>query len=521
MNMYDFVFGGSYRPEAVAVIDEHDRHWSYEQLDDHAAHLAAYLEHTTSEQDRCLIYAENGWFWLCAYLACLRSGRIAVPVAPQCTDAALRHILRNASPGVAFVDAPRLEQLLKCVDKSVSVVCEEDSDSSETVCWSEAAALVPSDKPAAMAEETIATILYTGGNSDDPRGVILSHRNLAAACMALIERLALSDYDRTLTAVSLSDAFGITGALSVLRVGGSVMFDSLPLEPQRALSRMTRCHCTAIASTSAVFQALLSHSAFSGSAMPSMRYLEHVGGKAPMGLIAQLQHKFPNVSIHVMYGMAEAGGALAGVPPQLAITKASSAGEPLPHVQIQVLDDYGHVLPPGQTGQIVAESPAIAAGYWKDPELSRQKFRKGRLHTGDLGMLDADGALQVVGRAEDFVSLGGVSVTTAEIEQAISLFPGMRENAVLSRHDDLLADSVVLVAVHPRGEEVRQQLMDFCAQQLPFNQRPRSVLFRSRLPRDTSGQVDRRALQEHIQLEQHALPPAADNLQVEQDPLLA
>ena len=521
MNMYDFVLRGSDHPNAVAVIDEHDRQWSYAQLDTKAAHLSGYLEHTTRAQDRCLIYADNGLFWLCAYLSCLRCGRIAVPVAPDCTDATLRHILQNASPGVAFVDGPRLQRLVKYADKSVSVVCEEESDSSEAVCWDEAASLVPSDKPAAMAEETIATILYTGGNTDDPRGVILSHGNLGAACLALSERLALSDMGRTLTAISLADAFGITIALSALRVGGSIALDNLPLEPQRALGRMTSFNCTGIASTSAIFQALLNHSGFSGSAIPFIRYIEHVGGKAPLGLIAKLQHAFPKASIHAMYGMAEAGGALTSVPPELAITKCSSAGEPLPRVSIRVLDEYGHALPVGMTGQIVVESPCVAVGYWNDPERSRQTFRNGRLHTGDLGMLDGDGALQVVGRAEDFLSLGGVSVTTAQIEQAISLFPGMRENAVLSRHDDLLADSVVLVAVHPRGEEVRQQLLDFCAKQLPFNQRPRSVLFRSRLPRDISGQVDRRALQEQMQLEQHALPPAAHTLQAQQDPLLA
>lgn len=521
MNAYDFLLEHYIRPAAIAVLDERDRPWTYQQLDTHASHLAGYLDSTTDEQDRCLIFADNGLFWLCAYLACLRAGRIVVPVTPDCSDEALTHILRDTSPTMAFVGTSRLRQFRKLADKFVTVVCEEDAEGSESLCWTEAAALVPPDISAAITNDTIAAIVYSGDGSSDARGAVWSHGSLAEACAALREQLALRDSDKTLPALSLADPFGITSALSALHAGGSVLLSGLPLLADQALSRMDRLGCTGICSDSGTFQTLLSQHGFSASDLPTLRFIEHVGNKPAAGLVARLKQSFPDAAVHVMYGMAEAGGALTAVPPELAVTKSSSAGEPLPGVRIQVLDEYGHVLPPGQTGEITAESPAIAVGYWRAPEHSQQTFRKGRLYTGDLGTIDADGALQVVGRAEDFLRLGGVPVTTSQIEQAISLFPGLQDQAVLSRHDDILSDSVVLVAVHPRGEEVRQQLLDFCASQLPFSQRPRTVLFRSHLPRDHAGHVDRRALQEQIELEHYAIPPSSDNLQAQQDPLRA
>ena len=161
-------------------------------------------------------------------------------------------------------------------------------------------------------------------------------------------------------------------------------------------------------------------------------------------------------------------------------------------------------------GEIVVDGPNVAKGYWFEPEASRRTFRGGRLYTGDLATTDADGWMTLAGRTCDFLKLGGVRIEVNQIERRICEFPDMHEAAVISKHDDVLGETVVLFAVHPLGEKVRHELTDFCATHLPFSQRPREIHFRAQLPRDLQGKPDRRVLLDELMFH----PPAiAEQLQ--------
>ena len=516
MNLYDFLLDGS-TPDAVAVIDEHDRQWTYAQLESLATHLAGYLEQATAEQDRCLIYADNSVFWLCSYLACVRAGRVAVPIPHDGPFTTLELALRSCAPRVAFVDSPRSQRLLDGADESTLVICRDASERDDVLSWAEVSTCVPTERCAGADEGTVATILFTSGTSDRPHGAVLSHHNLAASTRSLADYLRLGDSDRTAFAVSLSTAGGLSSALAHLRVGATLVLDHVQstVDPTRMLSRGTQHAITGMVSTSDTLL-MLQERAGTG-ALPTLRYIEHVGGKAPAGLVTLLQRQFPKAAIHAMYALAEAGGVLAAVPSQLAVTKAAAIGEPLPGVSLAVVDHFGHVLPAGQTGEIVAESQSIARGYWQEPELSRKVFRHGQFCSGDLGALDADGQLHLSGRVSHRDEAEAV---LAEIEHALAVFPGLRELAVLTRHDEVLGEALVLVAVHPRGEEIRQQLLEFAAANLPFSRRPHEVHFRSHLPRNSAGRIDRAALQEEISLEKHVLP-VTDQLQAPGESLQA
>ncbi len=520
MNLHDFVLEGSIA-EDIAIIDGQDNQWTYGRLRSLIAHLSGYLENASNPQDRCLICSDNGVFWLCAFLACARAGRIAVPVAPDRPYGSVEQILAQCAPRIAFVDAARCDRIRMQTSESTLVVCDEEADGSSILSWTDTTAFLPSENSYIPGEGNIAAIMYTSGASAEPRGAILSHQNLTASIRATAEHLRFASTDRTLCAVGLFSTVCLTSCLAQLRAGGTLVVDRiLPgIDPSRVLTQLIRHSTTGMIARSDTLQALLDRSGFDSATLPSLRFIEHVGGRAPYGMVASLQQLFPHAAIHSMYGLAEAGGAVAAVPHELAVTKASAVGEPLPGVTLSVVDPYDHPTPPGETGEIIVSSPSIARGYWGESEHSQKVFHRGHLHTGDLGYFDDDGQLHLAGRTSDYLRLGGVPVNTSQIEMVAAQFPGLREAAILTRHDAILGDVVVLVAVHPRGDEVRQQLMEFCANRLPFSQRPHEIHFRSHLPRKSDGQIDRLSLIEEIGLEQHVLRPLNDQLQAPGQPM--
>jgi acyl-CoA synthetase (AMP-forming)/AMP-acid ligase II len=213
-----------------------------------------------------------------------------------------------------------------------------------------------------------------------------------------------------------------------------------------------------------------------------------------------------------MYGQTEATARLAYVPPEELTRKVGSAGKAIPGVELRILGPDGTELPRGTTGEIVARGDNVMKGYWRDPEQTARVLRSTGLHTGDLGCMDEDGFIFIVGRESEMIKSGAHRISPREIEEVIQGIDGVRDCAVLGVPDEQLGEAILAVVVPAPGHEIdRQKLLRHCLNELPRYKLPAHVMPLPELPRTPAGKVSRRELLELYQArEAEGVPAAAD-----------
>jgi acyl-CoA synthetase (AMP-forming)/AMP-acid ligase II len=262
--------------------------------------------------------------------------------------------------------------------------------------------------------------------------------------------------------------------------------------------------CTGLAGVPSTYQVLLRRTRFRERAFPSLRWLQQAGGRLPEAAIREVRAAFPEVRLFVMYGQTEATARLSYLPPERLDEKIGSIGKGLASVRLEVLREDGLPVSPGsgEVGEIVASGESIADGYWDDPEETARVFRGGRLHTGDLARVDADGYLYLVDRVRDFVKVAGNRVSPRTVEEALAEHPAIVESSVVGAPDPVLGEALVaFVALVPGPGPGEAELQDHCRSRLPNHEVPSRFVFLDTLPKNESGKIQRRALRERAAAE--------------------
>lgn len=500
MNAAQFILAADVEPDRPAIIHG-QRVVTHGQLrqsvDQWAAALAA---RGVSRGDRCLLIADNSPAWPAAYLAILTLGLVAVPLSPKAESAQLAEIVASTQPAAAAIDARHWPRLAASLPQACHVVLDSPSPSADgrAVAVSQFAA---ADAPA-MAEVNgnadLAALFFTSGSTGTPRGVMVSHRNLIANTESILAYLPLSSDDRILQVLPMHYCFGTSLLHTHLRAGASIVIDNNFLFPDRVLETMRQTRCTGFAGVPATYQILLRRSGFARTTFPDLRYLLQAGGKLSDQFIDELRLAQPGASLFVMYGQTEATARLSYLPPEMLQAKRGSIGRGIPGVTLRVIDETGQAVRPGQTGQIIARGDNITLGYWQSPAESAEVFRDGWLYTGDMATIDADGFIYIVGRAREFLKLGGTRVACQQLEQVVLKFSGTVEAAVVGMPDPYLGETAALFIVHAGGESVREPLIQHLRDHLPPAHRPARIVFRSDLPHNASGKLDRESLRKSL-----------------------
>jgi acyl-CoA synthetase (AMP-forming)/AMP-acid ligase II len=225
-----------------------------------------------------------------------------------------------------------------------------------------------------------------------------------------------------------------------------------------------------------------------------LRWLQQAGGKLPNPLICEIRRVVPDVQLFIMYGQTEATARLSYLPPDRLDDKLGSIGRGLPHCRLEVLRADGAPVAPGsdEIGEIVASGQNITLGYWGDPTESAKYFCKGRLHTGDMARVDADGFIFIVERARDFIKAMGYRVGPKEVEEVLAEMPEVVESAVLGVPDELWGEAVQAYIVTVRPEQLTEDdVRAHCLRRLPNYKIPQRIVFLPRLPKLSSGKVDK------------------------------
>jgi long-chain acyl-CoA synthetase len=368
-------------------------------------------------------------------------------------------------------------------------------------CMREAKA---SETPFAEGGERSAALIFSGGTTGIPKGVVLSHRALWANTLQLAgwDQGMQRGKERMLAALPLGHAYGLTGVLNLgMHTAGTLILSS-SLQPDHLADLSSRFHPTLFPGTPALYAALLNLPNLRSYNFKSIRLC--ACGSAPLPV--EVQEGFERVTraqVIEGFGLTEAGP-ITHCTPLDGLRKQGSVGLPLAETESRILSlTTGMPLPPGEIGELVVRGPQLMTGYWEEPEATAEAMRDGWLHTGDLGVTDSDGYTYLLGRMTDCCKVGENLVYPRRIEEVIHLHPSVQEVAVLGWPAgfprDLkgigLVDKLHAFVVPRPGKNVSvDELRQYVQVRLPDWLRPELWTLLPQLPRTPFGKVSRLSL---------------------------
>jgi malonyl-CoA/methylmalonyl-CoA synthetase len=444
--------------------------------------------------DRLAAQVEKSPQALMLYLSVIRAGGIFLPLNSAYTASEVDYFLRDAEPKILVCDPARREDLAKVAASAgvgaVETLGPDGGGSLPSLCKDHAPSFEDIDRGA----NDLAAILYTSGTTGRSKGAMLTHGNLASNAEELVAAWRFSPQDVLLHALPIYHTHGLFVAVNtMLLCGGKIIF--LPkFDPAECLALMPRA--SVMMGVPTFFTRLLRDDNLSRESTAHMRLF--ISGSAP--LLAEIHRAWFQHTGHVIlerYGMTETGMNTSN--PYEGERRAGTVGFPLPGVELRITNpETGKPLSQGETGVIEVRGPNVFKGYWRNPEKTAQEFRSdGFFITGDLGQIDADGYVHIVGRAKDLIITGGLNVYPKEVETEIDALPGVIESAVVGLPHEDFGEAVAAMVVPAPGASLDEQtVQEALTKKLGRFKVPKRVLFIDELPRNTMGKVQKNLLRE-------------------------
>lgn len=479
-----------------------NRSYTYADLAKAAASVAGYLTESGGRKgERVLLASEGGFFWVSVYLGVAQAGLVCVPLPSKIGPTELKAIVSSVEPRFAFLEQKLAPKLLSemgsiklIVDGGPSAPLAEATSFNDVESFCGHGAQFMELDP-----DDLAALMFTSGSTGLPRGTMVSVRNIIANTDSINEYLGIMAADRIMAILPFHYCFGASLLHTHLRAGGSVVVDSRFMYPDLVLERMVQTKCTGFAGVPSHYQILLRRSSLRRMSFPHLRYVQQAGGHLAPTFVNALREALPGKQIFIMYGQTEATARLAYLPPELLATKQGAIGRAIPGVTLEVLDDRGRPVLPGQIGEIVARGENVTLGYWRDENETAKCFRDDRLYTGDLATVDEEGLIYIVDRAKDFVKCGGQRVSCRMLEDVLLESDLLVEAAVVGFPDEVLGEAVraFVVPCNRNTDSIRDKVIEHCRRRLPPQQVPKEVITRGSLPKNSSGKVLKQSLREH------------------------
>jgi acyl-CoA synthetase (AMP-forming)/AMP-acid ligase II len=345
--------------------------------------------------------------------------------------------------------------------------------------------------PAQVGDDDVAVLMPTSGSTGTPQLVVVSHGNLRANTEAIVRSQRLGSDERAMLIMPASYCFGASVVHSHLYQGGSVVFDSRFMFPDKVLRAIDAYRCTTFAGVPAVYNILLRRSSLRTQPLGSLRRFLQAGGALATDSVRELCDILPEGEFFAMYGQTEATARIASLPVVRAREKLGSVGQPLDNLKVRVVDENDKELSTGEVGEILVRGPSVCSQYFDDPESSARKFNDGWLKTGDFGRLDADGYLWITGRTDDFIKIRGFRVGSGEVEERVAAIPGVYECAAVGVKHAEAGEALALFVV---AENDANGLAEKVRLSLPPLWTCASVNVVAALPRTSNGKVARSQL---------------------------
>jgi malonyl-CoA/methylmalonyl-CoA synthetase len=464
------------------------RCWSYAELVELSGRFANLLQVAgVVPGDRIAVQVQKSVEAIALYLAAVRAGAVFLPLNTAYTGAEVGYFLDDAEPAVFVCDSAR-ESEFKDIDAQLYSLDGDGSGSFMAAAQSQPVAFANSARSA----DDLVAILYTSGTTGVSKGAMLSHDNLLSNALTLADYWQFSSDDVLLHALPIFHTHGLFVATNImLAVGGSMIFLAR-FDVEQMLAQLPRV--TSMMGVPTFYTRLLGDERFERELVAHMRLF--VSGSAPM--LAETHIQFEERTgqrILERYGMTETNMNTSN--PYYGERRVGSVGFALPGVEVMISDpETAQELASGETGMIEVRGPNVFLGYWRKPEKTELELRaNGYFITGDLGKVDADGYLHIVGREKDLIISGGYNIYPKQIETEIDVLDGVLESAVFGVQHADLGEAVAVAVVALPGHEIDPgQLISALEPRLARFKLPRQIFVLEELPRNAMGKVQKNSL---------------------------
>ncbi len=476
---------------------EDGRHYSYADVETVSARFAATLvEMGVVPGDRVAVQVEKSIEAFVLYLATVRAGGVFLPLNTAYTPAEIEYFLTDAAPRLFICDPAKADVLTPVATKAAARL--------ETLgIWTPGAedagtflAAVPEEATFETIHRTpddLAAILYTSGTTGRSKGAMTTHENLFSNAVTLCDYWDFTSGDVLLHALPIFHVHGLfTSSNTVLAAGASMIWQHR-FNADDAVARLPEA--TAMMGVPTFYTRLLDHPRFTRELTAHMRLF--VSGSAPM--LVETHERFQEVTGQTVlerYGMTETQMNTSN--PYDGDRCPGTVGLPLPGVSVRIADpETGATTTQGDVGMIEVKGPNVFKGYWQMPEKTADEFRPdGYFITGDLGTIDDQGYISIVGRAKDLIISGGYNIYPKEIESLIDDLPGVTESAVIGTPHPDFGEGVIAVVIRSDPALTEDTIMTGLTDQIARFKQPKKIVFTDALPRNTMGKVQKKALRE-------------------------
>jgi fatty-acyl-CoA synthase len=489
-----------------AVTFEDGRSWSYQDLHQISNRYANALAKFGVEPGaRVGIVMQNSLEYVALYLAITKLGAIAVRINFRLVTEELDYILRDSSPVVLCLDHSMVDKIAPLASSlPIQHFFVLAPSNAPRPSWAESWQILDqgseSDLDYRPNEPDPAMLMYTSGTTGRPKGALWTQGNLLWFSAIQVMRWQLSGDTVSLMTGPMYHVGAMEDiGLPTLMMGGQVVIlRSGQFDIGRVLSMIKRHHVTdAILFPFMIYDLLQIENLHPDDLVP-LRHIYSGGDPLLPWAIERLQTHFPHIKLTQVYGLTEGTPIVTSLDSPYDIGHADSVGTPLPLCEVRVAGDDSQQLQAGETGEIWSRSPVIAREYWNNPKATEETFQDGWCHTGDLGTMDKDGLLHVVGRKKDMIRSGGENIYPVEIEDVLMRHPAIREAAVIGVPDSQYLEIVCAVVVLRESTSLsEEEVIAYCREHLAGYKRPRRVKFVPELPRTPSGKVTKHVLRSH------------------------
>jgi fatty-acyl-CoA synthase len=497
-------------PDKLALVSGEVR-WTYAEFDGVVNRTAnAISDRGIGKGDRVALLSHNGWEFCVLAFALARLGAVLVPVNFMLTDREVAFILEHAGVvGMITEDAlhpvaasalalaalePRLKGWIALDGHPAADGWEPVDDWTRHEDASEPGTQIADDDPLRF--------MYTSGTEARPKGVMLSSRSLIAQYVSCVIDGEMTQDDIEVHSMPMYHCAQLDCFLGPdVYVGATNIVLPSP-DPEALLATIQRERATKLFCPPTVWISILRSPEFDRTDLSSLRKGYYGASPMPVEILREIQDRLPDVRLWNFYGQTEMSPLATILKPHEQLSHAGSAGRAAINVETKLVDDDGNDVPVGAVGEIVHRSPHAMLGYYNDEAKTAEAFRGGWFHSGDLGVMTADGHLSVVDRKKDMIKTGGENVASREVEEAIYTLDGVAEVAVFGVPDPRWVEVVVAAVVTKGGAELTADAVRaHCRETLAGFKAPKHVVLVDELPKNPSGKILKRDLRDtHAQV---------------------
>jgi acyl-CoA synthetase (AMP-forming)/AMP-acid ligase II len=486
------------RPNKPLAVFE-DRVVSYAGMAEWTAALAAgFHGRGVRAGDVVALLSYNNLEFLATLFAANSLGAIAMPINWRLAAPEVRFILEHSQARALVCDGALVALANEATDDLRSGLARLCTATERVDGWERLAdlrAASPLPARAHVGGDDVHRLMYTSGTTGRPKGVMITHANLAWKNYAHIAELGFRDADVGLACGPLYHVGALDLVTTTMIAVGATTIVHRAFDAAAVVDEIERSRVTTVWAAPAMVRAILDLPRLDRRDLSSVRVLIAGGEKMPLPYVERLRRALPSAWFADAYGLTETVSGDTFLDRESTLAKRGSVGRPCQYLELEVWDERGAPLPAGERGEIVLRGPKVFKGYWRDPEATSAAFAGGWFHTGDIGVRDEDGYLYIVDRLKDMILSGGENIASSEVERVLYEHEAVVEAAVVGRPDDRWGEvPIAYVVLRAGATATPDELVEHCRGQLARFKVPKAVLVVESLPRNPSGKVLKREL---------------------------